>query len=65
MDTPIDRVLSRTDIEQLTKAKHARLQREILDAKGIGYLIGADGRPVTTWTEVHRALAEPGSGVNG
>ena len=61
MDTPIDRVLSRTDIEQLTKAKHARLQREILDAKGIGYLIGADGRPVTTWTEVHRALAEPGS----
>lgn len=51
-DDELPRLLTQEELIDLTGAKSAKKQREILDRFGVTYIVRLDGKVRTTWAEV-------------
>lgn len=49
-------LLTQPELRELTGCVHKTRQRRVLDQRGIGYLVRADGSIATTWEAVNAAL---------
>lgn len=49
-------MLTQAELRELTGCTHRAVQRRVLDQRGIGYLVRADGSIATTWEAVNAVL---------
>ncbi len=49
--------LTEDDLVSVTGYEHAKRQRDWLQRNGVGYLVRADGHPITTWGALDAAMS--------